>query len=222
MASFPSKAIVLMQLSTLLLLSSMLSADETDFPHNWPRPTIPPVEPPKPHDDHHHHHPHPPSFPPLNPPAHPPVKPPVHPPYRPRFPPFTRKLVAVQGVVLCKDCKYAGIDTFMGAKPLVGAVVRLQCKNTKYRPVVAEGKTDENGYFLIMPQGLTTAGSHKCRVFLDKSPSTKCDDPTNINFGLAGAILKPTFKPSPLGPNYALFTVGPFAYAPSNKVPCPR
>ncbi|KAL3519772.1 hypothetical protein ACH5RR_017921 [Cinchona calisaya] len=214
MASSPpksAKALVLMQLSLLLLMGSSVVADEVELV-SWP--AHPPAEAPKPH----HSPSHPPVHPPVNPPAHPPVKPPVH---HPVDPPVVRKLVAVQGVVYCKSCKYAGVDTLWGAKPLVGAVVRLICHNTQYKPVVAEAMTDKNGYFLIMPEKLTNAAHHKCKVFLVKSPSEMCNVPTNFNYGLNGTILVPTSKPNPLGPKYALFNVGPFAYEPSKKIPCP-
>jgi hypothetical protein len=81
-------------------------------------PVHPPVKPPV----------KPPAHPPVKPPAHPPVKPPTHPPahppvHTPSYPPiprFPRSFVAVEGVVYCKSCKYAGVDTLFGASPVSG------------------------------------------------------------------------------------------------------
>lgn len=99
---------------------------------------------------HHHHHMtqppvHPPSKSPVHPPAH--ISPvptpshahapphhahaPVHHAHAPAHPPShahppahapmpVRKFVAVQGVVYCKSCKYTGVDTLLGATPLLG------------------------------------------------------------------------------------------------------
>ncbi|BBH00893.1 Pollen Ole e 1 allergen and extensin family protein [Prunus dulcis] len=77
-----------------------------------------------------------------------PKPPPVHPPQFPPKKPFPRSFVAVQGVVYCKSCKYAGVDTLLGASPVLGATIKLQCNNTKY-PLVVKTNTDKNGYFFI-------------------------------------------------------------------------
>lgn len=107
---------------------------------------------------------------------------------------------------------------------IAGAVVRVTCQNTRYKPVVAEGKTDKNGYFLILPEMVTSLDSGICKVSLVKSPSTKCSAPTNLNYGWQGASLipNPTYKPNPLGPKYALYNVGPFAFEPAKMTPCRR
>lgn len=109
---------------------------------------------------------------------------------------------------------------------IVGAVVRLLCKNTKYT-LVTQTKTDKNGYFFInAPKTITTYGSHKCKVFVVSSPLATCNKPTNLHYGVKGAILLRAAKPpvsSKRPPrSYDLFTVGPFAFEPSSKVPCPR
>jgi hypothetical protein len=43
---------------------------------------------------------------------------PVHPPLHPT--PIPRSFIAVQGVVYVKSCKYAGVDTLLGATSLLG------------------------------------------------------------------------------------------------------
>ncbi|XP_019168690.1 PREDICTED: non-classical arabinogalactan protein 30-like isoform X2 [Ipomoea nil] len=174
-----------------------------------PPPKAPATPPPKPH--HHHHSPKPPAAP-----IPPPVKPPTP------SPPVQRKAIAVRGLVYCKSCQYRGVDNLYKATPLEGAVVKLACNNTKYH-LVEKAKTDKNGFFLIMPKTVTSAGFHKCKVFLVASPKPECSVFTNYKLGQAGAPLIPTPPPPELkSPPYQLFTVGPFAFEPSKKAPCPR
>ncbi|KAH7836911.1 hypothetical protein Vadar_007324 [Vaccinium darrowii] len=227
------KALVLLQLTVLLVACFsnvsgnaaqgvvFLAQSPSPFHHS---PVYPPSESPKhpnSHPPHHHHHHHN----KIQPPSHPPVHPPTQP--LPK-----RYLVAVQGVVYCKPCNYSGVDTLLGATPLAGASVKLECNNTK-KPLVEEGRTDKNGYFYIMgPKSITTFGSHKCKVSLSSSPTTACNKPTNLHNGVQGAILIPEkVQPpvqaplSPLPPHeppmfpYELFTVGPFAFEPETKCP---
>ncbi|CAK9184179.1 unnamed protein product [Ilex paraguariensis] len=123
----------LKDLSMLLLGCFTVLGDEvysvswTQSPHLPP--IYSPVEAPKPgkhhHPGHHRTRNQPPSHPPLQPPSHtplqPPRKPPLQPPTQPpSYPVSTRELVAVQGVVYCKSCKYTGIDTLWKASPLAG------------------------------------------------------------------------------------------------------
>ncbi|KAM7506069.1 hypothetical protein LguiB_004973 [Lonicera macranthoides] len=226
-----------MGLVQVLVVLSCLTSVLGDVVDSWTQPPhhapiYPPVGAPHHHKGGGHHHKAP-THPPVRPPVHPPVRLPIHPPaHSPRHPPVqapshspapTRKLVAVQGVVFCKPCKYFGIDTLLGATPLLGATVRLECKNTKYKAFKQEAKTDKNGYFFIMaPKTITTYASHKCKVYLVSAPkSAKCKKPTNLHYGLKGAILmpsKPTLPPPP--PSLHVFTVGPFAFEPSTKLPC--
>ncbi|KAL7242432.1 hypothetical protein ACSBR1_014916 [Camellia fascicularis] len=221
MGFVPVKALVLIQLSTVLLLSTVYG-DVVDLvswaqpPHHH-APTYPPTESPKYHKTHppspsphphHHHKTH------LPPPVHPPSHPYPHPPsYLPK-----RCLVAVQGVVFCKPCKYTGVDTLLEATPLLGAIVKLECNNTKY-PITQEGKTDKNGYFFIEgPKKITNYGAHKCKVFLVSSPQVQCSNPSNLHDGKVGATLKRSEKkPSDPPLPYELFSVGPFAFEPATK-----
>ncbi|KAK9085315.1 hypothetical protein Sjap_025726 [Stephania japonica] len=134
-----------------------------------------------------------------------------------------RTLVAVQGVVYCKPCKYQDYDTLLEASPLQGAVVRLQCNNTKY-PLSQEAKTDKNGYFLVQgAKRVTNYGAHKCKVFLGSSPLDSCSKATDLHHGMSGATLNYQKPPSdhsstPALP-FSLYTVGPFAFAPAS---CPQ
>nr|GMC83881.1 pistil-specific extensin-like protein [Ipomoea batatas] len=161
--------------------------------------------------------------PPPPPKAHTPL-PPIHhsppppPPPSPTVP--KKKPIAVRGLVYCKYCKYRGIDNLYKSTPIKGAVVKLACSNTKYH-LSETTTTDKNGFFLFyMPKIVSSAGYRKCKVYLVKSPLTQCSVKTNYKLGKAGAPLIPTplKKPAP----YNLYTVGPFAFEPSKKVPCPR
>ncbi|KAJ9565866.1 hypothetical protein OSB04_001832 [Centaurea solstitialis] len=167
----------------------------------------------------------PPTKAPVKPPTKAPVKPPSHSPAPAHGPLPTRRQVAIRGVVYCKACKYKGVDTLVAATPLQGAVVLLTCNNTKY-PLRTKATTDKNGFFFIMPpKTLTTYGVHKCKVTLLSSPKATCNQPTNLHYGLKGATLVPTPKPhgsslsTPPLP-FDVFTVGPFAFEASKKIPC--
>ncbi|KAI3974042.1 hypothetical protein MKX01_026439 [Papaver californicum] len=129
-----------------------------------------------------------------------------------------KRLVAVQGVVYCKSCKYTAYNNLMKATALPGAVVKMVCvtsEKKKNKPVVLTAVTDKNGYFFIPPsKKVSHLGAQKrCKVFLYSAPKkSKFMTPTNLNAGLSGAYLMPTKPSKPLP--FALFTVGPFAYAP--------
>ncbi|KAL4330558.1 hypothetical protein AHAS_Ahas13G0412100 [Arachis hypogaea] len=155
-------------------------------------PTSAPLHSPAypPHHQHHHHHSpapapvahhhlpptptptplHPPHYTPTPAPAHPPVHSPAPVPHPP-VSPVPRSFVAVQGVVYVKSCKYASVDTLLGALPLLDATVKLQCNNTRYK-LVQTAKTDKNGYFFLeAPKSITTYGAHKCNVVLVSAPN---------------------------------------------------
>ncbi|KAK7400589.1 hypothetical protein VNO78_11799 [Psophocarpus tetragonolobus] len=175
--------------------------------HHYPlTPTPTPAPAPAPH---HHHH-HPPAPPPVHPPLNPPV--PVHPPLHPPLHTFPRSFIAVQGVVYVKSCKYAGVDTLLGATPQLGAVVKLQCNNTKYK-LVLTSKTDKNGYFYIeAPKSITTYGAHKCNVVLVSAPNGL--KASNLHGGITGANLRPEKPFLSKKLPFVLYTVGPLAFEP--------
>ncbi|XP_042521038.1 non-classical arabinogalactan protein 30-like [Macadamia integrifolia] len=191
-------------LQLLLLLLGTVNAAEAFFKAHPPVPhhpihhhTTPPSHSPAPapapshHHGHHHHTP---------PPSHAPSS------YS------NRKPVAVEGVVYCKSCKYSGSETLTDAKTILGAVVKLECNNTKHVKTV-EGETDKNGYFFIEgPKTVTTYGVHKCKVFLVSSPLALCNKKTNLNDGVSGATL--VYEKTKVSLSYALYKVGPFAFEP--------
>ncbi|KAK9152783.1 hypothetical protein Sjap_000263 [Stephania japonica] len=126
----------------------------------------------------------------------------------------SRDRVAVQGVVYCKSCKYQGIDTLLDASPLAGAVVRLECNNTR-KPIIVEGVADKNGYFFIQaPKKVSTYGVHKCKVFAYSASLIWCQTRTDLNGGISGAALKYQ-KTSSASLPFALYKVGPFAFDPT-------
>ena len=106
---------------------------------------------------------------------------------------------------------------------MTGAEVLLSCNNTKY-PLRVKGTSDKNGYFFIKsPKTLTTYGFHRCNVRLMASPMATCNEPTDLHGGLKGSKLVPNKKPPLSNPlPYEVFTVGPLAFQPSSKTPCPR
>ncbi|MCL7029246.1 hypothetical protein MKW94_022208 [Papaver nudicaule] len=131
-----------------------------------------------------------------------------------------KRQIAVQGVVYCKSCKYTAYNTLMEATALPGATVKMVCATSakkKNKPVVLTAVTDKKGYFFVAPsKKVSHLGAQKrCKVFLVSPPKkskVKSMIPTNMNQGLTGAYLMPTKPAKPLP--FALFTVGPFAYAP--------
>ncbi|CAN7103994.1 unnamed protein product [Brassica rapa subsp. narinosa] len=130
---------------------------------------------------------------------------------------MSRRLVAVQGMVYCKSCKYSGIDTLLEASPLQGSTVKLACNNTK-RGVTMETKTDKNGYFFMLaPNKLTSYAFHTCRAWPTNpgSAAATCTVPSQLNSGTTGARLKPSKSINIAERDYVLFSVGPFAFEPA-------
>ncbi|KEH29657.1 hypothetical protein MtrunA17_Chr4g0024201 [Medicago truncatula] len=177
--------------------------------HHQPRH---PVKPPT-----HHHHQHPPAHAPVQPPTHrhhhhPPAHPPVHQQHPPAHAPAQ---IAVEGVVYVKSCKHAGVDTLSNATSLngvEGAVVKLQCNNTKHN-VVRKGKTDKNGYFYIKgPKDISIFAVHKCNVVLVSAPNGL--KPSNINGGITGARIKHKKSFVSKAHNLILYNVKPLAFEP--------
>lgn len=99
-------------------------------------------------------------------------------------------------------------------------MVKLECKNTK-KEMEERTETDEKGYFLLKPRIVTSAGWHKCRVFLVSSPHRKCNVPTNHNLGRVGAPLN-FHRPENKTLSYPRFTVGPFFFKHYNQTHCKK
>ncbi|WCJ31699.1 arabinogalactan protein 30 [Euphorbia peplus] len=137
---------------------------------------------------------------------------PTQSPYAHPKPP--RSYVVVHGVIFCKSCKYAGVDTLLGSSPLAGATVKLECNNTKY-PVHVNATSDENGCFFVeAPKSLSNYGAHKCKVTLLSALNTACSKITDLHGGLTGGVLRPTKKYVSNKLPSVIFTVGPFAFEP--------
>ncbi|GAU42907.1 hypothetical protein TSUD_86450 [Trifolium subterraneum] len=187
----------------LLLLLQLTSSTLVPAPAPAPVPVKPPV-----------HAPVGPTHPPLHPsvPAHSPLHPPApaHPPLHQT--PIPRSFIAVHGVVYVKSCKYSGVNTLWGATPLLGAIVKLECNNTKHELVLTD-KTDKNGHFYIEgTKHITSYGAHKCNVVLVSAPNGL--KPSNLKGGLTGAALKPKKSFVSKGLPFFLYNVGPLAFEP--------
>ncbi|KAE8659706.1 serine/threonine-protein kinase HT1-like [Hibiscus syriacus] len=180
----------------------------TTKPPTYPAPK-PPIRPPtKPPTT------KPPTYPAPKSPVHPPTKPPSPPVQPPSYPKPQISNVAVQGVVYCKSCKYAGVDTLLGAKPVLGATVRLACKDSKNNLTV-QFTTDKNGYFFLRaPNTIYNFSLRNCSVSLISSPLKSCSTPSNLNGGLKGTPLKPENSSTSKKLPYVLYSVGPFAFEP--------
>ncbi|XP_026436041.1 non-classical arabinogalactan protein 31-like [Papaver somniferum] len=208
---------VLVALVILVSLSSTVSSHSVPKPPVYVAPASPPVYSPAPS----------PIYSPAPSPVYAPVPSPVAAPPTPVASPpkyvIEKKFIAVQGVVYCKSCKYTAYNTLMEATALPGATVKMVCLTSakkKNKPVVLTAVTDKKGYFFIPPsKKVSHLGAQKrCKVFLVSPPKkSKSMTPTNMYGGLSGAYLRPTKPSKPLP--YALFTVGPFAYAPP---PCKK
>ncbi|KAH6798561.1 hypothetical protein C2S51_035045 [Perilla frutescens var. frutescens] len=95
---------------------------------------------------------------------------------------------------------------------LPGAVVKLQCNNTK-RGWEEETTTDNKGSFTFMPEKVTTWGAHKCKVFLVSSPRPDCPIIDEYYFDeVRRSLLKPI--PTNTTSPFQLFTVGPLGAHP--------
>ncbi|KAK1326772.1 hypothetical protein QJS10_CPA01g01979 [Acorus calamus] len=126
-----------------------------------------------------------------------------------------RSHVVVEGTVYCRSCN----KTLVGAPPLAGAVARVKCNTTKV-PLSVEVRTNSHGYFYtVLPKlKLGTMSNHTCLVYLIASPNPKCNKTSNLRGGITGSPLTLTaIYPGPYP--YAIFTVGPLAYAPLR---CPK
>lgn len=97
-----------------------------------------------------------------------------------------------------------------------GAVVKLQCNNTKYKLVIKD-ESDKNGYFFIeAPKTITSYAAHKCNVVLVSAPNGL--KASNLHGGVTGAVLRPEKPYVSKGLHFLLYTVGPLAFEPK----CPR
>ncbi|KAL8101017.1 hypothetical protein AgCh_033048 [Apium graveolens] len=128
---------------------------------------------------------------------------------------FLPGFVAVQGLVYCKS----------GSKliPLKGAVARVTCLTTRPNgyesaPIsISSSPADAKGYFLVMLSQLIRNGRRikECKAFLEKSPMETCKEPTNINNGTSGALL----RAPRLLKNINLYSVAPFFYTTQSNLP---
>ncbi|KEH30305.1 hypothetical protein MtrunA17_Chr4g0033381 [Medicago truncatula] len=139
--------------------------------------------------------------------------PPTHSPSPLSPTPVPRSVMVIRGVVYVKSCKYSGLDTLKEAKPLLGAVVKLQCNNTKYKL----DETDKDGHFsLVGPKIITIYTAKQCNVVLVSAPHGL--KPSKLHDGISGAILRPKRRFVSKGVPFILFATQPLAFEPN----CPR
>ncbi|CAI0416088.1 unnamed protein product [Linum tenue] len=125
--------------------------------------------------------------------------------------------VAVEGVVYCLSCKYAGSGSLIDATPIKSANVSVSCANSGVYQI---NQTDVHGYFyswLDGPKlGRGSLGNpiQACTVKLVSSPLEACNVPTDLNHGNDGAKLRFEGKVVK-SPHYAVFyAAGPLAFRP--------
>ena len=100
-----------------------------------------------------------------------------------------------------------------------GAVVRVTCEAVdKYGLETAafsflSEASDEKGYFLatLCPSEISSNRKlRECKAFLELSPSETCNDPTDVNNAVRGALLSSYHFLQ--NKNIKMYTVGPFFF----------
>ncbi|XP_057764487.1 uncharacterized protein LOC130985505 [Salvia miltiorrhiza] len=120
-----------------------------------------------------------------------------------------RKKVVIEGSVSCVYCVMeGGPGSVIKTDLLPGAVVKLQCNNSRKGSWEEQTKTGGKGDFSFTPVKVSSRGAHKCRVFLVSSPRGVC--PLIIS---DGAVLKPA-PPNATSP-FQLFTLQPLYFYPA-------
>lgn len=136
-------------------------------------------------------------------------------------------LVRVEGLVYCQSCAHRNSWSLDGAAPLPKAKVTVTCRDAKNRVMAWRNPVaDDNGYFLA-EFGVASAADYymgdptkACFARLLASPDCKCNDLTNINYGIEGAPLRDEGKRWP-GEGYdnVVYAAGPLAFKPASCVP---
>ncbi|RDX88170.1 Proline-rich protein 1, partial [Mucuna pruriens] len=134
--------------------------------------------------------------------------------------PLLPTIIAVQGVVLCKS----GSNYF----PIQGAVARVRCEyedefGYETGPIsVLSDVTDSKGYFYAS-LSVAELGSklklNECKAYLESSPLETCKVPTDVNYGITGALLS-SYRL--LDNHTKLYTVGPFFCTSQYAKPLPN
>ncbi|KAF7035244.1 hypothetical protein CFC21_046157 [Triticum aestivum] len=136
-------------------------------------------------------------------------------------------MLKVEGMVYCQSCTHRNSWCLDGATPLPGAKVTVTCRDAKNR--VMESRTpvaDGNGYFLAEFDVAEKADYYKgdpakaCFVRLLASPDRKCDDLTNVNYGIEGAPLRHEGKRwSGKGYENVVYAARPLSFKPDTCAP---
>ncbi|KAE8792547.1 non-classical arabinogalactan protein 31-like [Hordeum vulgare] len=136
-------------------------------------------------------------------------------------------MLKVEGVVYCQSCTHQNSWCLDGATPLPGAKVMVTCRDAKNRVMVSRTPVaDGKGYFLAEFDVAEKADYYMgdpakaCFVRLLASPDRKCDDLTNVNYGIEGAPLRHEGKRwSGEGYENVVYAAGPLSFKPDTCAP---
>lgn len=138
-----------------------------------------------------------------------------------------KEFTVIEGLVYCQSCENAGSWSLAGAKPLASAKVGIACKDYKKRVWFYKSfQADKNGYYYAPIQGMEGPDVIKkkkisgCTVHLLSSPDSNCNLLTNINLGIAGAVVgegKKVLKEK--GYEVVVYAAPPLAFRQANCVP---
>ncbi|OEL26791.1 hypothetical protein BAE44_0012189 [Dichanthelium oligosanthes] len=93
----------------------------------------------------------------------------------PQPPPDLNFTIAVEGVVWCKTCRYAGYVRSMDASPLPNAPALLRCRRSDGQALSVWNTTDADGYFLIQADWQSAPfKSRDCKVYVPWPPARGC------------------------------------------------
>ncbi|KAJ1285202.1 hypothetical protein BS78_03G262100 [Paspalum vaginatum] len=139
----------------------------------------------------------------------------------PQPPPNLNFTIAVEGVVWCNTCRYAGYVKSMDSSPLPNAAALLQCRRGDDGRVLSVwNTTDADGYFLIQADWQSTPFKSKdCMVFVPVSPVRGCS--VTVMPRRKGATLKfRRFVPVSRDELQARYSAGNFTFAPKDPAKC--
>ncbi|WVZ68980.1 hypothetical protein U9M48_017849 [Paspalum notatum var. saurae] len=136
----------------------------------------------------------------------------------PQPPPDLNFTIAVEGVVWCKTCRYAGYVKSMDASPLPNAAALLRCRRGgDGRALSVWNTTDADGYFLIQADWQSTPFKSKdCRVFVPVSPVRGCSVAVTPHRKQGATLKFRRFVPVSDGELQGRYSAGNFTFAPKD------
>ncbi|TKW16539.1 hypothetical protein SEVIR_5G305600v4 [Setaria viridis] len=139
----------------------------------------------------------------------------------PQPPPDLNFTIAVEGVVWCKTCRYAGYVRSMDASPLPNATALLRCRRDgDPRALSVSNTTDADGCFLIQADWQSAPFKSKdCKVYVQRSPAAGCAVPVKPAAKKGAPLKFRRFVPLP-DELQARYTAGNFTFAPEEPAKC--